>query len=1233
MHVYKDGDLIITDGALKWGGQNLAKLTIGACDDGDIPLAGTILHSMKIYAAKLSEADVGLETERSDYASLSWVASFDGNNSMVGWITNWDGESTLAYINTPNAQGGVIASGCHPYKGYTLNQPFTIALYANIADVDVGTAANGAALIALGKPGESNQGAGNLVLAKTAVDKVALSRSGTKLVEITDEDLAAADSYHLFVFGMDAEGNTFLSVDGEKKQSESPTTYPEAGLQIGSMYTGIGSYIQAYGMIVDEIRGYSAYLNDDDLAKLATRFPAESRSISDSSLMYNWTGKNSGKLYTLSSPVVMPSADITSFTATVQYKNGNSRIEIAGVKLVDGEGNEFIGATNGDGASFTGGNSGNNVYTFTNNAGFSGDFYTLYATLWVNGSTGTGHITLSEGVTFNDLFTESETGSIIMPAQRLSANEGNVTIPSGFALTVQGGDSEVEIAKVITVDGSLTTMGALNFSAANRVAAGGTLEVATGETKFNLAGSGFSGKLKVASGATFKNGTNDGPNYNGAPVLDIAGTLEVTETARWSLGVNSQTILRDGAVLKGAGGTGYDYAFDYFNGATITVDGNATIEGNIGAHLAQSKVITLNVAEGKTLTIAGSVKAGTIAATGAGTVRLTAANAYTGGTTIGAGATLELEGGSLGTGAVTVAAGATIAGSGTIGGTLTLVAGSTVDATDGSLTVNGDVTLPSEGEVTVKVAETAEAGDTVITCANAEAVAAALTGAPAGLKYVADGMAVKLAAATPVSNNVAKIGDTEYETLQAAFEAAGENATVELLADTTENITVPAGFTGTIDLGEKTVTGYLAGSNVELVLQNGYIIHNTGEKPAIKITGGSLELNNIYLESHYHGIQVDGTATCIINSGTYKLTSGASGYALVYPYNANASITVNGGNFYGAEKTSDVPALFKSKGLVTVNGGYFQRNLGYTVYISSGNVVITGGEFNGLRNYTGSGSGSGIVEYGGGKFTNDPTSADARERMASGYKVDDTINPGYYTVAKAYNVAKTIDATKVTVSGLNDAYACGGTVSFTVAANEGYNLTGVMLDGEALTADENGKYTFTMPEKDVAIVVTTESTSTFDVMIGDKSYDDAEALKDEANSTTTMTVPEGNWTAEGNVLKKDDEAYVTFADYYTVVVDGTTVTLKLNKPVIGESAEGADDAFTVSADAVTIKITNYNKDLKYGVRIAADISGLSSAAITPVEPNDGVITLEKSGDSAFYEVVVSDVEIPATPAE
>ena len=42
----------------------------------------------------------------------------------------------------------------------------------------------------------------------------------------------------------------------------------------------------------------------------------------------------------------------------------------------------------------------------------------------------------------------------------------------------------------------------------------------------------------------------------------------------------------------------------------------------------------------------------------------------------------------------------------------------------------------------------------------------------------------------PVTQNVAKIGDTEYATLVAAINDAAEGATIELLGDVTEDITV-----------------------------------------------------------------------------------------------------------------------------------------------------------------------------------------------------------------------------------------------------------------------------------------------------------------------------------------------------------------------------------------------------------------------------------------------------------
>ena len=54
---------------------------------------------------------------------------------------------------------------------------------------------------------------------------------------------------------------------------------------------------------------------------------------------------------------------------------------------------------------------------------------------------------------------------------------------------------------------------------------------------------------------------------------------------------------------------------------------------------------------------------------------------------------------------------------------------------------------------------------------------------------------------------VAKVGDDEYETLQAAVDAATtENSTVTLLKDVTEDITISTGVTAMLDLSGKTLT-------------------------------------------------------------------------------------------------------------------------------------------------------------------------------------------------------------------------------------------------------------------------------------------------------------------------------------------------------------------------------------------------------------------------------------------
>ncbi len=308
------------------------------------------------------------------------------------------------------------------------------------------------------------------------------------------------------------------------------------------------------------------------------------------------------------------------------------------------------------------------VYTYTATAGAENLWST--AENWkLNGATiesaPTGTITTPVEVKLTGATTLTVDADVVIPALSISGGEltiaGTNTLTTetlassnkifiGGKLVVTGGteatpfefDKQIEISN----GGTLTTKGYLNCSAANKIASGATLDVVEGVTTFNLEGTGLSGTVKVASGATLKNGTSDGPNYNGSPTLDIAGTLEVTGTARWSLPTGTTTTLREGALLKGAGGTGYNYAYDWFSGDTITVEGNATIEGNIGSH--NGGKLTLDVAEGKILTLSGKYDGGvysgssSLEVVGAGTVKLTGTNnTYSGGTTIDAGATIE----------------------------------------------------------------------------------------------------------------------------------------------------------------------------------------------------------------------------------------------------------------------------------------------------------------------------------------------------------------------------------------------------------------------------------------------------------------------------------------------------------------------------------------------------------------------------------------------------------------
>ena len=239
-------------------------------------------------------------------------------------------------------------------------------------------------------------------------------------------------------------------------------------------------------------------------------------------------------------------------------------------------------------------------------------------------------------------------GAVLMASAGFA---GNYTLPAGGTVVLTG----VTSGNKLTVHGTLKTAGTTELSAANEVAASGTVEVLSGETTFGLGGKTLSGTLKVDAGAIFKNGTADGPNYDGTPKFDIAGTLVVTGSTRWSIPSRSSFILRDGAVVQGAGDD-MGYAFDFFgvNAKTITTYGNVRIEAPIGAN-AGNGTLTFACNPGetdtthKTLTIKGALKSLPYVKGGdAGTVlQLEGANATTAGLTVNAGTLVFTGAGTL----------------------------------------------------------------------------------------------------------------------------------------------------------------------------------------------------------------------------------------------------------------------------------------------------------------------------------------------------------------------------------------------------------------------------------------------------------------------------------------------------------------------------------------------------------------------------------------------------------
>ncbi len=362
----------------------------------------------------------------------------------------------------------------------------------------------------------------------------------------------------------------------------------------------------------------------------------------------------------------------------------------------------------------------------------------------------------------------------------------------------------------------------------------------------------------------------------------------------------------------------------------------------------------------------------------------------------------------------------------------------------------------------------------------------------------------------PAVKNVAKVGETEYATLEDAIAKAEAGQTVTLIADVnTPETTYVVSKDLTIDLNGKTVTGYgydgvfqINGANANVLIKNGNVV-------AVEKTG---------------------------SEGKYAMAVWACAENCEVTLE---DLTVTQDITHTDDKQMDM--IYTSKGTIIINSGSFTSGTpAWTLNCKdaafkdgSAKIIVNGGTFTGFDpcNNAAEGKGTSFV--------------------AEGVGVDYDEN-GSFT-AKAGMVAQILDASGNSVkayTSLADAIAAaaaGQTVRLLADATEDVTITkNITLDlgGKMLTNTGAGKATITIANGATATVkngsvvggtsyynIQNNGTATFEGLTATAGNDGSSMI----DNYGTLTITSGEYTGGLDTIKNEPNAKLT--------VDGGTFTL------------------------------------------------------------------------------------------
>lgn len=193
----------------------------------------------------------------------------------------------------------------------------------------------------------------------------------------------------------------------------------------------------------------------------------------------------------------------------------------------------------------------------------------------------------------------------------------------------------------------------------------------------------------------------------------------------------------------------------------------------------------------------------------------------------------------------------------------------------------------------------------------------------------ADGSASAGTGSSEVTSAVAKIGDVEYPTLQAAVDAAKAKNTIQLVANTDENVTIAKALT--LDLNGFTIDGKQVKATPTLTIKDKNVtIKDTSEAKTGTIKREDTAENSG--KSSHYVIDIQGSAWVTFESGKVENNSGndsGKGASLVR---------------VGDDDVNKFPGL-------NIKGGTFTQDNFIAVKVDRGDLFLNGGTINSVNSY------------------------------------------------------------------------------------------------------------------------------------------------------------------------------------------------------------------------------------------------------------------------------------------